>query len=95
MKARVILGKFHSLETIDKWAVERYGNDVCLIQTDYDLESIVDHFGTMGEKYDLNNITGALVVTRDGDYAHIWVTWDRRPYSIYADYCSARVYLYS
>lgn len=95
MKARIILGKFHSLNTIDKWAVARYGNDVSLVQTDYDLESIVGHFGTLGTKHDLNNITGALVVIGNGDYVHIWVTWDRAPYSIYANYRSARVYLYN
>jgi hypothetical protein len=96
MKARVILGKFHTLNTVSGWAESRYSElDINLIQTDYYLESIVDNFGNLAEKYDLQNITGALVVTGSGDYKHIWVTWDRAPYSIYARYCSARVYLYN
>jgi hypothetical protein len=95
MKARIIFGKtYRSSDQIESWCNSRGLQSIYIQPYSDDLEYIVDYFGDLGKRYNLSDITGAIVVVEDGDYAHIWVTWDSRPYLLDTDYLKVRLYLY-
>ena len=92
MHAKVIVSPvYRHPDQIDKWADSHNFQQPVLCLDSQDLEPISDYFGN---RCKLGAITGALVIAEDGDYAHVWVTWDSRPYSIYADYQHVRLYLH-
>jgi hypothetical protein len=55
-----------------------------LIQTDYDLESVLESVGVPDEYKP--DITGAVCLVGDGDYDAIWLTESARPWDLEAIY---------
>ncbi len=60
-----------------------------LMQDSQDLKAVLDYYGIKSIE-----ITGALVLVRDGEYISVWFTEDNEPYSLYADYHQPSYYLY-
>ncbi len=60
------------------------GNDYILIQTDYDLKSVLEFIG-LPKKY-RSHITGAIVLIWEGDYSGVWLSESPRYYSLYSWY---------
>lgn len=96
MKAKIVLGR----NWVTSASIERYANTQKLshalvyVTDSQELARIVEDFGALGKNHDLDSITGAFVIVDNGDYAHIWITWDSAPYLTSADYQHVKLVLY-
>jgi hypothetical protein len=55
-----------------------------LIQADYDLAAVLEFVGVPDE--DKSDITGAVCLECEGDYAAVWLTESARPFDLNAIY---------
>ena len=84
---RITLSKARrTSDQIERWCDSRDMQSIYLQPYSDDLQSIANYFGKYAERYDLHKITGAIVVTGEADYLHIWVSWDSKPYLLNARY---------
>ena len=79
--AKRILNSFNE---ISERKAESFGNDYQFVQTDYDLENILESIGVPEEER--RDFTGAFIKTRDGSYDEVWATRGGKPYDTKAYY---------
>lgn len=94
MRAQITIGlAARTPEQIDRWCDSHSIVEPSLLLNSQDIDAIKDYFGDKGKAYGIDEITGALAVIDNGDYSHIWITWDRAPYSSSAIYHKATLRL--
>lgn len=91
MRVRMYTGKKPFYSESEEYPEEVIPSDAHYYQSEDDLASLRDYLS----RPQFAGITGAFVVTENGDYARIFVTWSNRPYLITCPYYEVLIKYYS